>query len=145
MMVIPIISSKATISIPESRPLTIILKVLPGPLFTVQPRNNDSVLRCRSPRPTSTVSIWSRLFTRPSFRNRRPQCLGTASGWRLFSRESSRFPYRTTSRAISSFPFFRSKDAPRFSLLPGSAGISCCLCFIRRIRASRGILTAQLV
>jgi hypothetical protein len=57
MMVIPDIISQATISIPESRLLTIILEVLPGPSFTVQPRNNDSVLRSRSRPATSTGLI----------------------------------------------------------------------------------------
>jgi hypothetical protein len=52
MMVIPDIISQATISIPESRLLTIILEALPGPSFTVQPRNNDSVPHSRSRRPT---------------------------------------------------------------------------------------------
>jgi hypothetical protein len=52
-----IITSAATISMPESRTLTIILEVLPGPSFTVQLRNNGSALRYRSPHLTFTGLI----------------------------------------------------------------------------------------
>jgi hypothetical protein len=57
MMVISIIISQGTISIPESRLLTIMLEALPGSSFTVQPRNDDSVLRSRSRRRTATGLI----------------------------------------------------------------------------------------
>ena len=49
-----------------------------------------------------------------SRRNPCPRRLGTASGGMPCLKEFSCFPYLTISRAISSFPFFRSKDAPRF-------------------------------